>query len=255
LAQRFPNVFQYYEGLAIVVPVKNEIQTITRAIDQLVNVDLLDLGFIYSLLFVDGGSTDGTYEKLLELSESIGISVLQVPNKHNIGKAIHEGIASRSEEYVITFPADCEYPIDSIIAVAKALRKNSDALVIASRLVGQSEDNAHNLEIIYGNSILRRVSKFGGMLLTVILGLRFQRWITDPLSSVKGIKISQFESLDIKSESFSIHTEIIRKCISKSVRVIEIPTTYFPRSYRQGKKTNVVDGLKALLMCLKRIDK
>jgi glycosyltransferase involved in cell wall biosynthesis len=204
-------------------------------------------------LFVDGGSTDGTYEKLMEASDRIGVAVIQVPNKHQIGKAILGGIDTRSEEYVITFPADCEYPIDSIVTVAHSLRKNPDALVIASRLVGQAEDNSRNLGIVYGNSFLRQVSKFGGMLLTVVLGMRYQRWVTDPLSSVKGISMSHFNALDVKSESFSIHTEIIRKSISKSVPIIEVPTKYFPRSYRHGKKTNFMDGLKALYMCLKSV--
>jgi 2-phospho-L-lactate transferase/gluconeogenesis factor (CofD/UPF0052 family) len=255
ISQRYPGVFKYYQGLAIVIPVKNEVRTISKAIDQLVNIDLLDIGFIYSLLFVDGGSTDGTYEKLIEISKRIGVAVMQVPNKHQIGQAILGGVATRSEEFVITFPADCEYPIDSIVAVANSLRKNPDALVIASRLVGQTEDNSRNLELVYGTSFLRQVSKFGGMLLTVVLGVRFQRWVTDPLSSVKGISLSQFNSLNVKSESFSIHTEIIRKSISKSVSIIEVPTNYFPRSYRHGKKTNFVDGLKALYMCFKRISR
>lgn len=252
IAQRYPDIFQYYKGLAIIVPVKNEIRTIEKAIDQLVNIDLLDFGFIYSLLFVDGGSTDGTYEKLMEISKRIGVAVIQVPNKHKIGKAILEGVASRNEEYLITFPADCEYPTDAIVAVANGLRKNPDALVIASRLVGQTEDNSRNLELVYGNSFLRLVSKYGGMCLTVVLGMRFQRWVTDPLSSVKGVGRFQFNSLQVKSESFSIHTEIIRKSISKSMSIIEVPTNYSPRSYRDGKKTNFVDGLKALQTCIKK---
>jgi hypothetical protein len=57
--------------------------------------------------------------------------------------------------------------------------------------------------------------------------------------------------LSLESNSFDIEIEIIAKAIKKRMRIIEVPISYSPRTYAEGKKIRINDGIWAILRILK----
>ena len=53
-------------------------------------------------------------------------------------------------------------------------------------------------------------------------------------------------SLNLKSNRFEFEPEITAKIIKRGYKIIEIPISYNSRSFKEGKKITVMDGVKAL---------
>ena len=51
------------------------------------------------------------------------------------------------------------------------------------------------------------------------------------------------DGLGLKSQGFDIDIEIIAKTLKKRLRIKEIPASYLPRSYAEGKKIKWIDGI------------
>jgi hypothetical protein len=57
--------------------------------------------------------------------------------------------------------------------------------------------------------------------------------------------------LNLRARSFDIEVEIVTKAIRNKLRIVEIPISYHPRSYSEGKKIRLRDGIWAALNILK----
>jgi hypothetical protein len=57
--------------------------------------------------------------------------------------------------------------------------------------------------------------------------------------------------LSLGSSSFDIEIEILAKAIKKNMRIVEVPVSYSPRTYHEGKKIRVRDGVWAVLKIFK----
>jgi hypothetical protein len=76
--------------------------------------------------------------------------------------------------------------------------------------------------------------------------IKLDRIVSDPLSGVKGARRDVFRMLDNSGTSLDYDVAWVKRAVESGHRVIEVPVDYNPRSWRDGKKTNIGDGLKAL---------
>ena len=54
------------------------------------------------------------------------------------------------------------------------------------------------------------------------------------------------KNINLESDRFGFEPEITAKIARLKVRVVEVPISYFPRSYMEGKKITWKDGLAAV---------
>jgi hypothetical protein len=87
------------------------------------------------------------------------------------------------------------------------------------------------------------------------LGVRSITWLTNWLywndatdyeGAYKAFEAKLLKSLSIEANGFEIDNEIVCKILRKGGRIKEVPIRYYPRSYEEGKKIKVSDGLKIL---------
>ena len=82
--------------MAIVIPGYNEIDNVEPLMKEIQRVAFQNGNVVkFDVVFIDDGSKDGTYEKVVELSKSIkGITIHPLLNEENMGqgKSIMRGL-------------------------------------------------------------------------------------------------------------------------------------------------------------------
>lgn len=110
--------------ISIVVPLYNEKESLPLLMDSIVKV--LDVsGNEYEVVFVDDGSTDGSFGVLQELNKQYGTKVKAVRFSRNYGKsaALSMGIKEASGDVIVTMDADLQ---DDPVAIPDMLKLLDD---------------------------------------------------------------------------------------------------------------------------------
>ena len=102
------------QKLDIIVPVMNERENV-RQFYFAISETLSNLECDYQVIFVDDGSTDGTWEEIRQLEESKN-SVVGVRHRFNEGKdrAIESGMRHSDGDFILTIDGDFQHPIELI---------------------------------------------------------------------------------------------------------------------------------------------
>jgi hypothetical protein len=193
-------------SMSIVIPVLNEIPTLAKVLNDVVTFDWLGEGFVPQIIVVDGGSSDGSWEYLKTVNGILALSSADTPGR---GSAIRKGIMHARGEVVVTFPADDEYAVDSLIDIGRALVEKDVGIVFGSRSTLCIDTDARLREIYGGRTREYFLSKWGGFLLSSISAVKYHRWISDPLTSIKGFKKNDKMNLSFIGDSLNWDTRII----------------------------------------------
>jgi glycosyltransferase involved in cell wall biosynthesis len=143
--------------LSIVVPVKDERDNIEPLYRQV--KDVLRDGFAWEVVYVDDGSTDGTFDELIKLS-ALDARVKVVRLRRNFGQAaaMQAGIDAAAGELVVTMDGDLQNdPADIPVLVAK-LDEGYD-MVLGKRAKRQDSMLIRKVPSILGNWLIRKVTK------------------------------------------------------------------------------------------------
>ena len=129
--------------LSIIVCVFNELSTIKKIYDQILEVELIN-SIEKEIIIIDNNSTDGTREILKDIRRDNTIIIFQ---KKNLGKgnSLIEGIKIASGDYVVFQDADLEYsPKNYNKLLQKMFKDNLDA-VFGSRIKNNSDYHVYYL--------------------------------------------------------------------------------------------------------------
>ena len=111
--------------LSIVVPLYNEAESLSE-LKAWIDASLKD--FTYELIFVDDGSTDGSWEVIQGMA---GPSVHGIRFRRNYGKsaALYEGFAAAKGDIVVTMDADLQDSPEEIPEMVRMIREEGYDLV------------------------------------------------------------------------------------------------------------------------------
>lgn len=116
-------------NLSIVIPLLNEEESLKELHDWIVGV-MQSNGFSYELLFIDDGSTDGSWKTIMDLA-GINQNVRGLRFLQNFGKsqALHAGFKAAQGEVVITMDADLQDNPEEIPEMYRLITKEGFDLV------------------------------------------------------------------------------------------------------------------------------
>ena len=123
--------------ISVVLPVYQNQESLTILIDRLTEVlNTMDIDHSYELIFVDDGSTDGSYETLVRLSDQIKCTIKIVRLSRNFGQvaAISAGLHRATGKAVVIMSADLQDPPELIPTLHKEWSCGRE-IVIAHRAV------------------------------------------------------------------------------------------------------------------------
>jgi 2-phospho-L-lactate transferase/gluconeogenesis factor (CofD/UPF0052 family) len=240
---------QVHHLVSIVIPVLDEAATIESVLKSITALDFQDLGLNKEVILVDGGSTDATLEQARSV-RNVKICSL-APGQFGRGAAMRMGISKARGNLIVFFPGDNEYRPEDVCEVVRSLVRPGFRAVLGTRAV-KCTDLSQSLKDIYGdNWKLYLTSKYGGILLSVLTLLLYNRYVTDVLSSLKGFDAQLLHSLNLESSGIDLETEIVSKLSRRREYMFEMPVEYKPRTREQGKKIRAGDGLKALFALIR----
>lgn len=229
--------------VSVIVPALDEVQTVAETLRRLTAVDFHNFDLGREIIFVDGGSTDGTFEAA---SGTPGVRVYRSPAKKGRGAALRYGLEKARGDIVVFFPADLEYLESDLQSIVFSIIRNRFKVVFGTRVI-KCKNVEDQLKTIYGGDRLPYlVGKYGGILLSTTALLFCNRYVTDTLTSIKGFDAKFLRSLNLRSNGMDLDAEIVAKVARAGEYILEIPVDYKPRTRAQGKKSTTMDGLKTL---------
>jgi len=115
--------------ISIVIPLLNEEESIKELHDWIAQV-MQSNHFLYEIIFIDDGSTDGSWNTIVELSKA-NEQVKGIQFLKNFGKsqALHAGFKAAQGEVVITMDADLQDNPEEIPELYKMVKKEGNHIV------------------------------------------------------------------------------------------------------------------------------
>ncbi len=216
--------------LSVIICVFNERDTILEIIRRVQAVDLGD--WQRELIVVDNCSTDGTRE-LLQTVTAPNVRLILQPRNMGKGTSVRTAIPLCTGDYTITQDADLEYdPAEYPRLLKKAL--------------------SEGLEVVYGSRVLggKRYHYYAAnywavRLLTLITNLFFGARYTDVATNYKLVRTPILQSLKLTGNGFDLDFELSDKLALATRKIGEVPISFSPRTYAEGKKIRLRDGLRA----------
>ncbi len=212
--------------LSVIVPVYNEAKTVRQILDKVNSVPIDK-----EIIVVNDGSTDGT-DKILKDIKYNNLKVIHHSGNRGKGAAFLTGLSHAQGEFVIIQDADLEYDPNDYLKLMAAMKENNADIVLGARFTGGCR------------GLL--IHRMGNRLLTVLLNLLFGLKLNDCFTCYKLFRRDVINTLKLRENSFTIETEIIAKAAKKALRIVEVPVSYSPRSYSEGKKIRCRDGFHAI---------
>lgn len=221
--------------LSIIVPVYNEEKTIAFILERLLALDLGKTG--KEIIVVNDGSTDGTRRAF----EMFVPHISCVEHAKNCGKgaALRTGLAQAKGEAVIVQDGDLEYnPVEIKRLLAVLYHRPDIAAVYGSRNLAPTKRG-------YSHCV------FGVWLLTACINLLFRSRLSDSYTCYKLVRADALKALSLRQDGFEVEMEITAKLLKRGLKIREVPISYHPRSFEEGKKIRAIDGIKGLLLLVR----
>ena len=228
--------------ITIIIPVYNEKKYIKTLLNKVIKLK----GVKIQIIIVDDGSRDGSTEILKnEFINNKKINKI-IFHKKNLGKgsAIKSAQKHIKGNYTIIQDADLEYEPKDIIKIYKFIKSKKHSVVYGSRVLHKNKyENTKNFTHL--------VRIWGNVFLTKISNIINNQNLTDAHTCYKMFESRIFKKIILKEKRFAFCPEVTTKLSKKNYKIIEIPITYKGRTYNNGKKITLFDGLIALVSLVK----
>jgi glycosyltransferase involved in cell wall biosynthesis len=217
-------------NLSVIIPVFNEFRTINIIVER-----VLATGLPSEILIINDGSTDGTRDALSSLEGRNGIRVISFSRNQGKGAAVRSGIQAAMGEIILIQDADLEYDPCDYQALLKPILEGKADVVYGSRFLGGP----------------RRVAMFWHMLanklLTLTTNVLYDTILSDMETGYKVFRREVVETMKLRANRFDFEPEFTAKILKQKVRIFEVPISFNPRDYADGKKIRLIDALYAFL--------
>ena len=223
-------------SLSVIVPFYNEEKFLESSITRLLKLDI-----VKQIILVDDCSEDDSYligERLVNQNNKI---LITKTNK-NLGKggAVKVGLEKVTSTHVIVHDADLEYFPEDIPEMFEVVSTEKENLVLGSRTIGTKKRKNLYFYTYFGNKIF-----------TLLFSILNNYKVSDIASCYWLVKVESLKEINISEKGFGIEVEVLSKFIKRKIDIIEVPIKYEARSYEDGKKIKLKDGIQIFLKILK----
>ena len=225
--------------LSIIIPVYNEKNTIVELLNRIEK----EVDIEKEIIVIDDNSTDGSSELIKKYNfKSRHFYFKHIENRGK-GACIKTAKQYVSGDIILIQDADLEYNPKDYNNLIKPIVSNVSKVVYGSRVLNKRRyysKNFYSISRVFFNHILTILSNF----------LNNQN-LTDAHTCYKVFDRNVFNNLKLEENDFSFCPEVTTKLSLAKINIIEIPIDYIGRTYIEGKKIKLIDGVKAIKTLLK----
>jgi len=209
--------------VSFIIPVYNEAENVENLHRELLAM-ASTLGVDYEIILVDDGSTDGTYQKLKQLSPA---TIIRMRSNFGQTSALDAGIKGSKYPYIVAMDADLQNDPADVPALIKHLEENEFDVVSGWR---------KNRKDPYSKKFVSRVAN---LLRTILI----DDGIHDSGCTLKIYRKECFDNLSLYGE---MHRFIPALLKMKGFQIGELPVNHRPRTAGKSKY-NMKRTLKGLV--------
>ena len=215
------------------MPAYNEEATLARVIERLEGLELPEL---FEIIIVDDASTDETPAVARELASRYR-NIRVIRHERNSGKtaALRTGFAATTGEIVMVQDADLEYDPGEIKELIHPIVDGVADVVYGSRFLVRKA-----ARVLYFYHYLANKA------LTFLSDLFTNVNFSDVETGYKAFRGEIIRNMIIVSSGFGFEIEVTAKVCKLGCATYEVPISYYGRTYEQGKKIGMRDGLAAV---------
>jgi glycosyltransferase involved in cell wall biosynthesis len=221
-------------NLSVIIPVYNEVDHIQEIVKRVQSTKLSK-----EIIIVDDGSKDGTRTVLEKVGTKKKVRVILHNRNQGKGAAVVTGLKAAKGDILLIQDADLEYDPRDYPILLKPIKEGLADVVYGSRFLGGSH----------------RVTMFWHMVanksLTLLTNILYNTILTDMETGYKVFRREVIEGMTIRAKGFNFEPEFTAKILKRNYRIFEVPISFNPRDYSQGKKIKLKDAFEAVWTLLK----
>jgi glycosyltransferase involved in cell wall biosynthesis len=214
--------------VSVIIPAYNEEGNVARLLER-IGEGLSSARLTGETVFVDDGSTDGTWERVQEARASHpGLRAFRHRRNFGLSEALNTGFRNIHGRYVIFLPADLQSdPAEDIPKMLAELQRDCD--VVVGWRIGRREGKVF-VSWVY-NSLSR-----------LLFGID-----AHDLNWIKGFRREVIDTIHLRSDW---HRYVVVLAAGRGFRVREIRTSYHPRHSGRSKfgRKRILRGVLDLLV-------
>lgn len=239
VARPEPGIIRDY-SVSIVIPAKNEKGNIDNAI-----LETPGFGISQEFILVEGGSVDGTWEKMVSTKELYPEKYIIVLKQSGKGKAnaVREGFEKATGDILMILDADLTTPPKDLPKFYEALKQGKGEFINGCRLVYPMEHEAMRMLNLFANKIF-------GLFFSYLLGQK----IKDTLCGTKALFKSDYEIINNNRKYFGDFDpfgdfDLLFGASKMNLKFSEIIVRYKQRRYGSTQINRFRHGLLLFRMC------
>jgi SAM-dependent methyltransferase len=226
---------------SVVVPCRNERGNIEPAVERLPQfTDEIEI------IYVEGGSSDGTYEECKRVKSAHpdrDIKVFKQPGKGK-GDAVRKGFAEAKGDVLFILDADLTVPPEDIPKFYYAIASGKGDFINGTRLVYPMQPGAMRVLNYWANRTFARVFSW-------LLNQRF----TDTLCGTKVLRAEQYAKIAADRDYFGDFDpfgdfDLIFGAAKQNLKIIEVPVRYADRNYGETQISRFSHGWLLIRMVI-----
>jgi len=215
--------------LSIILPLYNEVENIPKLKQELLPT-LIELtqSYIVEVIFVDDGSTDGTYPMLVHtfaeaIHPHISFTIQRHSTNHGLGAALRTGFSFAKGDILLTTDSDGSYRFDEIQDLLFCLGQHTNIVTASPYHPDGNVEGVNKYRII--------LSRGSSMIYRFLVDRRIHTYT----SLFRAYRREIIERVNFQCDGYLAVAEILINSLLMDYNVVEYPTTLYKRTLGVSK--------------------